>query len=99
MEEQAREEDSSEEDTLRMSPDEMESRIVELTEQMRAMETNMDNKVQVSYDYFTTNDVQIDLVDNMAWTSGSWCVKEGQTIELQFQATVGSLRDDVEVLA
>ena len=40
-----------------MSPDEMESRIVELTEQMRAMETNMDNKVQVSYDYFTTNDV------------------------------------------
>ena len=60
-----------------MSPDEMESRIEELTEQLRTLETNLDNKVQVSYDYFTTNDIQIDLVDNMAWTSGSWCVKEG----------------------
>ena len=81
-----------------MSPDEMESRIVELTEQLRTLETNLDNKVQVSYDYFTTNDIQIDLVDNMAWTSGSWCVKEGQTVELEFQATVNSLQDDVEIL-
>ena len=81
-----------------MSADEMESRIVELTEQLRTLETNLDNKVQVSYDYFTTNDIQIDLVDNMAWTSGSWCVKEGQTVELEFQATVNSLQDDVEIL-
>ena len=54
-----------------MTPDEiMQNKLTELTEKMNALQTSQANNIEVSYDYFMTNEDQINLVDDMAWTSG-----------------------------
>ena len=48
-----------------------------------------------------TNEAQISVDETAMWMSGSWCVEEGQTVELSFQATVRALlgASDVEAIA
>ena len=64
------------------------------------MESSTTSPIQVSYDFFFTNDEQIAVDDITSFMSEPWCVEAGQAVELQFQATVKALAGapDVQVI-